>query len=770
MAGGLGGPLPGSPATGGVFVRKYDAARTELWTRQFGGRGDSALAVTTDGSNVYIAGLLIAVNGFEDAFVRKYDGDGNEIWSRQFGSSATDYATAVALDPTGVYVAGFTFGTLPGQTSAGNDDVFVRKYDVAGNELWTRQFGTVGSDRATGITADASGIDLSGFTTGALPGQIGAGGQDAFVRRYDADGIELWTRQFGTAGTDSATGVAADAWGIYVSGFAGGTLPGQTGAGGPDALVRKYDLAGNTLWTRQFGTAGDDLALGVAAGPSGVYLAGTTGGVLPGRAGAGSEDAFVRKYDAAGTELWTGQFGTIGTDAALGVAVGAAGLFVAGSTTGAFPGQTNTFGADAFAAKIVDSVGPAATATVASVSTPTPLLGVDGVTIAAAVSVVAPGTGTPTGTVTFSDGGSVLGTADVANGVASLALGTTALAAGPHTVRVVYGGDTNFLGSETVTAVTVLAPSVVQGLVYVDFNNDGQVDFGERAVAGVTVTLTGTDDRGHTVSRSMSTDANGVYAFTNLRPSDTAGYSVAETQPAGLSDGRDTPGTVNGSPVGTAAVNDTFSGIGLRHDGSLAENYNFGERPAAAGGVTAGQTATIGFWQNRNGQALVQALNGGPTATRLGHWLATTFPNLYGALDGRTNAEVAAYYKTLFARTAQTAPAGPPKVDAQVMATALAVYVTNQTLAGTSAAAFGFQVAADGLGTRTVDVAGNGAAFGVADHSTHTVMDLLLAADARSHAGLLEDADADGRIDAAEVGFRTQVNAVFTTVNEAGDI
>jgi hypothetical protein len=247
-------------------------------------------------------------------------------------------------------------------------------------------------------------------------------------------------------------------------------------------------------------------------------------------------------------------------------------------------------------------------------------------------------------------------------------------------------------------------------------------------------------------------------------------YTVTETQPCGLPDGRDTPGTVNGNSTGPAAVNDTFSGVVLPHGGSLAENYNFGERPASTGGVATGQTATIGFWQNHNGQALVQSLNGGATATQLGHWLATTFPNLYGALDGRTNAQVVAYYKTLFARTMQTAPGGPPKVDVQVMATALAVYVTNQTLAGPAGAAYGFRVTADGLGTRTVNVGCAGAAFGMADHATHTILDLLLAADARSHAGLLEDANADGRIDAAEAGDRKQVNAVFTGINEAGDI
>jgi hypothetical protein len=150
--------------------------------------------------------------------------------------------------------------------------------------------------------------------------------------------------------------------------------------------------------------------------------------------------------------------------------------------------------------------------------------------------------------------------------------------------------------------------------------------------------------------------------------------------------------------------------------------------------------------------------------------LAVTFPNMYAALDGRTNAQVAAYYKTLFARTSQTAPAGPPKVDAQVLATAFAVYVTDQTLAGTTAAAYGFHVTTTGVGTRTFDVGSNGAAFGAADHSSLSVLDLLLAVDARSHHGLLDDTDGDGQTSSAETALRTMTDDVFAAINEAGDI
>src|SRR5262249_56504179 len=103
-----------------------------------------------------------------------------------------------------------------------------------------------------------------------------------------------------TADGDTAFGVAVDASGVYVAGETEGTLPGQASAGDVDAFVRKYDAAGNELWTRQFGTGRGDEAPGVAVGGSGVYAAGHPFRTLLGHASAGDVDAFVRKYDFAG--------------------------------------------------------------------------------------------------------------------------------------------------------------------------------------------------------------------------------------------------------------------------------------------------------------------------------------------------------------------------------------------------------------------------------------------------------------------------------------
>jgi len=64
------------------------------------------------------------------------------------------------------------------------DPSFVRRYDAEGQEGWTRQFGTAGGDNARDITVDESSrLLVTGSTEGALPDQTSGKGYDAFVAR-----------------------------------------------------------------------------------------------------------------------------------------------------------------------------------------------------------------------------------------------------------------------------------------------------------------------------------------------------------------------------------------------------------------------------------------------------------------------------------------------------------------------------------------------------------------------------------------------------------
>jgi cysteine-rich repeat protein len=367
----VGAALPGQTHLGNedAYVRKYDSSGTVVWTREFGTSSyDMANDVSADSSgNIYVGGDTYGTlpgqtaSGSMDAFVRKYDSTGTVVWTNQFGTSSEDYVQGVSVDSSGnVYAVGFAGFNLSGQTYLGSGDAFVRKYDSSGNILWTRQFGTSGYDVANDVSVDSSGnVYVAGFTAGTFPGQTNSGGQyDAFVVKYDSSGTLVWARQFGTSSGDIASGVSADSSGnAYVAGHTNGALPGQTNLGNSDAFVRKYDGSGTELWTRQYGTPGFysyDNAMGVSVDGSGnAYVAGYTTGNFMGQTSSGGTDAYVRKYDSSGTEVWTKQFGTFADDSAYGISVDSStNIYVAGTTTGTFSGQTNSGGQDVFILKL----------------------------------------------------------------------------------------------------------------------------------------------------------------------------------------------------------------------------------------------------------------------------------------------------------------------------------------------------------------------------------------------------------------------------------
>jgi hypothetical protein len=296
-----------------AFISKFDVVGDLQWTRKLAilnnnvGRGVSA-----DGlGNVYISGETNdSSTGRVDAFVSKYDAAGSLQWTKLLGTNLPDESTGVSADGLGnVYISGSTWGSLGGPNTGHNtDDVFVSKYDVAGDLQWTRQLGLASDDDSTGVSADGLGnVYISGSTNGSL-GASNAGNYDTFVSKYDAAGNLQWTRQIGTNLWEYSGGVSADGLGnVYISGSTNGSLAG-TSAGRYDTFVAKYDAAGNLQWTKQLVTSQEESTRGVSAdGLGNVFISGFTIGSL---GGSNNDDAFVSKYDAAGNLHWTRQLGT----------------------------------------------------------------------------------------------------------------------------------------------------------------------------------------------------------------------------------------------------------------------------------------------------------------------------------------------------------------------------------------------------------------------------------------------------------------------------
>ena len=353
------------------------------WAAGSGGPGSdvgNAIAVDAAG-NSYVAGYFTGTATFgtntlvsagnTDIFITKQNSNGQLLWARRAGGPGYDVARGIAVDAagnchvTGAYegVAGFgPTNSLSNTSPTSFADVFLAKFDTAGNVTWVRSTGVeFTNDEGTAVAVDSAGNVL---ITGRSVLDTFAGGPVAnigriFVAKFDSAGAGVWARKAGSysgGNQDTGTGIATDSAGnVFVGGvfyspvaaFGASTF---TGLGNSDVFLAKFDAAGTLQWARQAGGTGEDTASGVAVAADGsAYLVGALGGNanfsgsnVTSLAGATS-DGFVAKFAPGGTVTWVRQMGGGGLSAARAVAVDAAGaVHVTGYFSGGVTFGTNT--------------------------------------------------------------------------------------------------------------------------------------------------------------------------------------------------------------------------------------------------------------------------------------------------------------------------------------------------------------------------------------------------------------------------------------------
>ncbi|MCP3142403.1 SBBP repeat-containing protein [Pyxidicoccus xibeiensis] len=372
--------LEGKPLVGLMdgFLTMRDWNGKTGWSAQLGAPDSVTLgygiARNRRFEEIYVAGFTdgsvdgTPKTGSREALLTKYRYTGVRGWTRQLGAvGASVEGYAVGLDAgDNAFLAGSVNGALDGNPRIGNFDAFVAKYDAAGNKLWTRTLGAAGaSTHGRRASADDAGnVYVSGWTTGALDGNVRMGPQDFFVVKYDGAGNKQWTRQLGTPGTDVwLYGSALDAAGnIYLAGYSGGGLDGNPNVtGGIDAFVTKFDAAGVKQWTRELGGSAGVWGTGLFIDTTGVYLTGSGGGDIGSSSSTDASKAhnYVAKFDMAGTRQWVIQQDPARLNGAY-VEVYSNGLgrddagnfFLGGYTSGNFDGNTKLGDPDGFVTKL----------------------------------------------------------------------------------------------------------------------------------------------------------------------------------------------------------------------------------------------------------------------------------------------------------------------------------------------------------------------------------------------------------------------------------
>lgn len=299
-----------------VWIRRYAAGGEPLWTQTYAGAGggnDEIRGLLLDGSgNLFATGYESTASTGLDAWLRNYNLQGAEVWTRTYNgpASTTDVFHSASFDASGNLVVGGYQG-VTGEAA----DVLLRKYSPEGDVLWTRTYagGNGGNDLIWDVATSTAGhLYVAGYETGTT-----GEGLNAWLAKYDTDGNVVWTRAYNGAASLDDYFIGVEVVGdddVVVCGYeAAVEYPWH-------AFVRRYDSLGMIAWTDEYAGAGGEGAhcFGIVADSDDNLV--ITGGEIV----AGVRGVMLRKYDTAGSVLWSQVIpgGDIGPDYGRRVAIG----------------------------------------------------------------------------------------------------------------------------------------------------------------------------------------------------------------------------------------------------------------------------------------------------------------------------------------------------------------------------------------------------------------------------------------------------------------
>lgn len=254
-----------------AFIQKFDETGNLIWARTFGGPSWNLpeTIVVDDNLNVYTAGRffetapdsmdvdpgtgvfnLVSTGDF-DFYTQKLDSNGSFVWGHSFGGTDVDFLYDMAVDDFGnVYTTGYFKGTAnfnhngtpANLSSAGGNDVFIRKVDTDGNFIWAKRIGGSGNETGKGIAVDEDqNVYLTGFFISTTDFDPGPGVYnitpvhdcDLFIEKLDNNGDFVWVAHIGGQGHDVSNGIAInDRNEIFTTGlFAGNNVDFDIGPG-----------------------------------------------------------------------------------------------------------------------------------------------------------------------------------------------------------------------------------------------------------------------------------------------------------------------------------------------------------------------------------------------------------------------------------------------------------------------------------------------------------------------------------------------------------
>ena len=388
-----------SQVTSGIFITKQDPLGNYVWAKSivvdqanFGAKCTATDMYVDAMGNIYLTGSYNGVVDFDpsassstlssylgandqDAFFAKYDNSGSYLWAKSIGGVGSpvgaESGCAISSDMAGnVLLSGYfqitaDFDPSPATATLSASSLtefamFVAKYDINGNYVWTK--GIIGSANKIpkAMVIDNTNIYITGYFSGSADfdpaasvySLISAGNEDAFISKYDMNGNLVWANKIGGSGQESGNSLVLDASGnIYSTGVFFGTvdfdpsasISNLISAGNIDGYIAKYDNLGNYVWAKPFGGTAIDFSESIDLDVNGnVVICGYFNGTsdfdpstsVNNLVSIGNTDCFLATYDNSGNYVWAFSFGDIAVDRATSVLSQNGSIYTAGYYSG----------------------------------------------------------------------------------------------------------------------------------------------------------------------------------------------------------------------------------------------------------------------------------------------------------------------------------------------------------------------------------------------------------------------------------------------------
>jgi hypothetical protein len=288
-----------------VYLIKTDSLGNLRFSRTYGDSGDDrgfSVKQTSDGGYIIAGGTDSYGAGLADVYLIKTDSAGNLLWQKTYGGNSVDLGLSVQETQDGGYIiSGVTtsFG-------AGKNDVYLLKTDANGDTVWSKTFGGSGSDWGNSVQQTSEG----GYIIAGMTDSYDARSFDVYLIKTSDSGNFSWSKTYGGSTVDYSGSVQETRDRGYI--IAGRTTSVDTIG---DVYLIKTDSLGNLNFSKTFGGSDWDEGHSVQQTEDGGYIiAGQTYSY-----GAGWGDVYLVKADTAGNLVWDKTFGGSGVDVGLSV-------------------------------------------------------------------------------------------------------------------------------------------------------------------------------------------------------------------------------------------------------------------------------------------------------------------------------------------------------------------------------------------------------------------------------------------------------------------